>query len=256
MPRSCIVIAGLLICITTVAGLPAAETEQETESERPEIFVGAGAVIRSEPYDGVDSKIYPIPLFGYEGKRLYLRGITGGYRLIQSKGWSIGPTVRPRFEGYQAGDSSALRGMKDRNPTIDGGVELAWRMNWALISTVVVTDLLGAHDGHELELSYTARFSYAGFDVIPGAALRWRSSNLVDYYYGVKASEVKKGRLAYAPDETVSPLVRLALRRKMSERWGLLFATQYEWLDDKISDSPIVETDSILSVVLGATYSF
>ena len=256
MSRSRVVIAGLLICITTVAGLPAVETEQETESERPQIFVGAGAVVRSEPYDGVDAKIYPIPLFGYEGKRLYLRGITVGYRLIQIKGWSIGPTVRPRFDGYEASDSSALRGMKDRNRTIDGGIELAWRTNWGLISTVFVTDLLGAHDGHEMELSYTARFPYAGFNIIPSVGLVWRSRNLVDYYYGVRPSEVGPGRLTYAPGEAVSPLARLAVRRKMSERWGLLLETQYEWLGNVISVSPIVESDSILSVLLGLTYSF
>lgn len=256
MVKSRVAVAGIIVSLVFAASLAAAETEENIESERPEIFVGAGAVVRSKPFEGVDAKVYPVPLFGYEGKRLYLRGITGGYRLVQIKGWWIGPTVRPHFEGYQAGDSSALAGMKNRNATIDGGVELAKRTNWGLISAVFVTDLLGAHDGHELELSYTAMFSHAGFTFIPGVALQWKSSNLVDYYYGVKDSEVRTGRPAYSPDDAITPLARLAVRRKISQRWGLLLATQYEWLHSEISDSPIVDDNGIVSVLLGATYSF
>lgn len=256
MAKSHVAVAGIIVSLVLAAALAAAETEETIESERPEIFIGAGAVVRSEPFEGIDVKVYPVPLFGYEGKRLYLRGITGGYRLLQFDGWSIGPTVRPRFDGYEAGDSSALAGMKNRNATIDGGIELAKRTNWGLISAVFVTDLLGAHDGHELELSYTAIFPHAGFTFIPGVALQWQSSNLVDYYYGVKDSEVRTGRPAYSTDDTITPLVRLAVRRRISERWGLMLATQYQWLPSEISDSPIVDDNGVVSVLLGATYSF
>jgi len=256
MAKSRVAVAGIIVSLVFAAGLAAVETEESIESERPEIFAGAGAVVRSKPFDGVDAKVYPVPLFGYEGKRLYLRGITGGYRLFQIKGWWIGPTVRPRFDGYEAGDSSAMAGMKSRNATVDGGISLAKKTNWGLITAVFVTDLLGAHDGHELELSYTARFSHAGFTFIPGGALQWQSSNLVDYYYGVKDSEVRTGRPAYSADDTITPLVRLAVQRKISERWGLTLATQYQWLASEISDSPIVDDNGIVSVLLGATYSF
>jgi len=248
----CIIIS--LFCAT---GLRSAEsTETEEQEGRPDIFVGAGVVIRSKPFEGIDSKVYPVPLFGYEGERLYLRGISGGYRLIKAGGFSVGPTVRPRFEGYDASDSSALAGMKNRNATVDGGIDVAWRTDWGLLSAVTVTDMLGAHDGYEIELSYTARFTRANFDFIPGFALTWRNSNLVDYYYGVKTSEARAGRPAYSPDAALTPLVRLAIQRDLKKRWGLLFATQYEWLASEMRDSPIVDDDGILSVLLGVTYSF
>lgn len=256
MAKSSGVVTTLILSVVFAAGAWATETELVAETDKPEVFVGAGAVISSKPYDGVDSRTYPVPLFGYEGKRLYLRGITGGYRLLKVKGWSIGPTVRPRFEGYEASDSSALSGMKNRNATVDAGVDMSWRTSWGLLSAVFVTDILGAHDGHELELSYTALFPYAGFDVIPGVALRWRSSNLTDYYYGVKASEARAGRPAYGPDDALTPLVRVAVRRKLSDRWGLLLAGQYESLDSEIRDSPIVDENHILSALFGFTYSF
>jgi len=257
MAKSSFAVAWMIISVVSVTGLMAAETEEPSKSERPEIFIGAGAVVRSKPYDGLGSKTYPIPLFGYEGKRLYLRGITGGYRLIQIKGLSIGPTVRPRLDGYEASDSSALAGMKNRNATVDGGVNVVWKTNKGLFGFVALTDLLGAHDGYAMELSYTAKFTRADFDFIPGFGLTWRNSNLVDYYYGVKNSEAREGtRPAYSPDAALTPLVRLAIQREIGKKWGLLFAAQYEWLDSEMRDSPIVDDDSILSVLLGLTYSF
>ncbi len=244
--------AGLLTGIAT-----ASEEETAAKPEaKPEVFVGGGLLVTSKPYVGVNSKIYPVPLFGYEGKHLYLRGITGGYRLFEIQGWSIGPTLRPSFQGYEADDSSALRGMDDRDPTLEGGLDLASRTKWGLLGVTILTDLLGAHDGQKVELNYTALFPYGGFTFIPGVALQWESSDVVDYYYGVRASEARPGRPAYGPDDAIVPLVRLAVRRSLSQHWGLLFATQYEWFDSEISDSPIVEDDGHLSLMLGATYTF
>lgn len=249
-------IAMILLNAFLTTGLPGAENEPQAATEKPGVYVGAGAVISGKPYVGADSKVYPVPLVGYEGERLYLRGISGGYRLVKMKRWSIGPTVRARFEGYEASDSPALSGMQDRNPTVDGGIDLAWMTDWGLFSTIVVTDLLGAHDGHELEASYTIRLPYAGFTIFPSVGVRWRSSNLVQYYYGVRDSEARPGRPAYKPDAAITPVVRLALRRDLSEKWGALLAAQYEWLDSEISNSPIVDDTSRLSLVLGVTYAF
>lgn len=242
--------------VLTGFALGAEEEQPANQDEKPEIFVGAGVLVTSKPYEGVSSKVYPIPLFGYEGKRLYLRGITGGYRLLDVKGWSIGPTLRPSFGGYEADDSSALRGMDDRDVTLEGGIDLACRKDWGLLGITLLTDLLGAHDGQKVELSYTALFPYAGFTFIPGVGVQWQSSDVVDYYYGVRTSEARPGRAAYEPDDALIPLVRLAVRRELTQHWGLLFATQYEWFDSEISDSPIIEDDGSLSLMLGATYTF
>ncbi len=258
MLRTNLIIAAVLAISGAAVHVSGAESEGDTsaESEEAKVFVGGGAVISSKPYDGVDSKVYPIPMFGYEGERLYLRGISGGYRLFKHGGWSIGPMVRPRFEGYEADDSDALRGMDDRDLTLDGGVNLEARTKWGLFGAMFLTDVLGEHDGQEFEASYTVLFPYAGFTFIPSVALRWRSDDLVDYYYGVKRNEARAGRPAYTPSDTLDPVIRLAVRRELTDHWGLLLGFQYEWLSEEISDSPIVDDDTAFSVLVGATYTF
>lgn len=224
--------------------------------EGPTMYLGGGALISSKPYRGAEARIYPVPLFAYEGERFYLRGIVGGYRLFSSGGWSIGPIVQPRFDGYNAQDSSFLRGMDDRDWSVDAGVGISLLTQVGLFGLSLVTDVLGRHDGQELELSYTAMFKLDEFQFIPSIGMRWKSENIVDYYFGVEPDEVRPDRMAYDGDDAVNPFVRLAVRRKLTSRWSLLGAVQYEWLDDEITDSPLVQDSYDASIMAGLLYSW
>jgi outer membrane protein len=237
------------------------ETQTETAAEdKPSVYVGGGAMIHSQPYIGTDARVYPVPLFAYEGKRLYFRGVMGGYWMYNSGGISVGPVIRPRFEGYDGDDSSELEGMDDREWSVDGGAGVSWLTDIGLFGVTFVTDLLGRHNGQELDFSYTILFKWAGIDVIPSAGLRWKSANLVDYYYGVEADEIRfdgtVSRGAYEGNAAVDPYLQLAVRRKLGDRWSLLGAIQYEWFDSEITDSPIVEDDYEASFLLGVLYTW
>ncbi len=252
-----VVLVAAFICVAVTGGGSAGEADESTvEPSKPERFIGGGAVISAKPYEGVDSKVYPVPMFGYEGERLYIRGIGAGYRIFRKGGWSLGPVVRPRFDGYRASDSRALAGMKDRDLTVYGGVALGWLTGRGLIGANWVTDLLGRHSGQELEVSYTARFSLAGFDLIPSVGLSYKSNRLVDYYYGVRASEARDGRPAYKGGAATDPFVRLVARRKLVGQWELLGTVQCEWFDREIINSPIVDKAQSVSFVGGVLYSF
>jgi len=253
-------IQGVWVC-AVVAGIVAGGSYRDAEidgrdKDEPTLYLGGGAVVSSKPYIGMDPRVYPIPLFAYEGKRLYMRGVVGGYRLWSQGGWSVGPIVQPRLEGYQQDDSSALNGMHDRDWSVDVGVGVSWLTKVGFFGLSGVTDVLGRHKGQELEFSYTILFEWAGFDFIPSTGVRYKTENLVDYYYGVEAEEARAGRPAYEGENAVDPFVRLAVRRKLSERWSLLAAVQYEWLDKEISESPIVDRDYEASFMVGMLYAW
>lgn len=246
-------------CFAAVGLCQEGESDSKAE-EKASIYIGGGAIIRSQPYVGADVDVYPVPLFAYEGKQLYFRGVMGGYWLYTREGLSIGPVLRPRLEGYQESDSSELTGMHDRDWSLDGGLGLAWLTDIGLFGVTYVTDLLGRHNGQEVDFSYTILFKRTGFDFIPSAGVRWKSGNLVDYYYGVRTGEVRFtptiSRASYEGDAAVDPYLQLAVRRKLNDRWSLLGAIQYEWLDREISDSPIVDDDYEASFMLGVMYSW
>ncbi len=229
-------------------------------NDKPSIHLGGGVIVRSQPYVGTDSRVHPVPLFTYEGKRLYVRGVMGGYWLFSLDGLSAGPVIQPRLEGYEEDDSSLLEGMKDRDWSVDGGVGANWLTGAGLFGVTFVTDLLGRHDGQELDFSHTILFEWAGFNFISSAGVRYKSGKLIDYYYGVRRNEVRfdeaVARPAYEGNDALDPYLRLVVRRRLSERWSLLGAVQYEWLDDEISDSPIVDDGYEASLLLGVLYSW
>jgi len=254
-----VLLLGLLGGAVCAAGEPDAEPdlEREMETRKPTISLGAGVVVTSKPYEGVNAGVYPIPMFAYEGRRLYLRGVAVGYRFLSARNWSVAPVLWPRFDGYEEEDSSVLRGMDDRDMTLDAGVAFAYRGDWGVFGAALVTDILGKHDGQELELTYSKPMRWDAWSIAPAAGLRWQSRDLADYYYGVRHEEARlPGRPAYDADGAVNPFVALRVQRPLGRKWSLLGAVQYEWFDDEISDSPIVDESYDITVIAGVLYTF
>ncbi len=250
------VILGLLLGVQA-GGVYAADTQDKTlEGAEPSMFVGGGALFTSVPYRGVSTRGYPVPLCGYEGERLYLRGLTGGYPLFKSDGWSIGPVLKPRLEGYRSDDSSALRGMETRSFSIDAGVGVQAVTSVGMFSLSWVTDILGRQRGFETEFAYTLWFPWKGFDFIPSVGVRCKSGDLANYYYGVKDDETLSDRPFYKAGSAIDPFVRVAVKRELIGDFSFLGALEYEWLDSAIRDSPIVDRSYNASFVLGLLYTF
>jgi outer membrane protein len=243
------------------------EQEQEQEKKKDEklsalikeaktFHVGGGVFVQTEPYVGVSDRVYPAPVVAYEGEHLYVRSAIVGYRVISYQGLMIGPQVQPRVQGYNADDSSFLRGMEDRNWSVDGGVNIEAATPVGLFGVSIMTDLLGRYRGQEVEFRYLVMFPLLGFHLIPSGGVRWESEKLVNYYYGVKPSEARPGRPAYEGEPALDPFLRLVVRRKLTEHWSLFSDMKYEWLASEISNSPIVDKDYQASITAGVLYAW
>ncbi|MCL5278670.1 MAG: MipA/OmpV family protein, partial [Planctomycetes bacterium] len=179
--------------------------------EATTFHLGGGAFVQTEPYAGIPARVYPAPVVAYEGERLYVRSAIVGYRLVSENGLMIGPQVQPRIEGYSAGDSPFLSGMRDRNWSVDGGVNIEAVTPIGLPGVSIVSDLLGRHRGQEVEFRHLIMFPMFGFQLIPSGGVRWKSEKLVDYYYGVRPNEARPERPAYEGKQAFDPFLRLVI---------------------------------------------
>ena len=218
--------------------------------------LGGGAFVQTQPYAGIEARVYPAPVVAYEGERLYVRSAIVGYRLISESGLMIGPQVQPRIEGFDGGDGPFLHGMRDRNWSVDGGVNIEAVTPVGLLGVSIVSDLLGRHRGQEIEFRHLIMFPLFGFHLIPSGGVRWKSDRLVDYYYGVRPNEARPDRPAYQGEQAFDPFLRLVVRRPLTKHWSLFCDAQYEWLAGAITDSPIVSKDHQLSLTAGALYAW
>ena len=56
--------------------------------------------------------------------------------------------------------------------------------------------------------------------------------------------------------DSVDPFVGFGLDYLLDERWSIFSLFKNEWLGSEITDSPIVDQHSTISVILGLVYRF
>lgn len=249
---------GLVFVLQSVARPD--QQPQERQTERTGLFVGAGVLVKDEPFKGVGTEVYPLPFYMYQGRAFTMRGLSATYELSGNDELAIRALARFRTDGYDADDSSDLRGMSDRRNSLDLGAELWLENSWGNIGLDVVTDALSEHHGHEATLSYVlpirGPFGIKELGLRPMLGLSWRSQNLNNYYYGVRAKEALAGRAAYRSGDAVNPHAGIVLDYQLAERWSIFSLFRNEWLAGDITDSPIIDQHNVVSVIVGLLYRF
>jgi outer membrane protein len=196
-------------------------------------------------------------LFNYRRGGFFVRGISFGYGFGPSERLNFELFLGPNFRGYEAGDSAALEGMADRDPTAELGGRLIWRPEPLQVSFAATTDVLNVHGGQEVELELSRGFNVAQrLQLVPGVSGIWQSANYTDYYYGVDPDEARLGRPVYMPGSSVSVRGGVRLFRPLGRRWMLLAWALFEAYGSEITDSPIVEDSTALGGFIGFSYTF
>lgn len=233
----------------------AAQPVQAQEPTPPRWTLGLLAIDRDAPYRGYDEGIFVVPLVRFEGERFYVRGLRGAMRLRDTGTHEVALFAQARLDGYDADDSDFLTGMADRRPSLDLGISSSWRTKAGAFGIDLAADVLDRSGGVESTASWNGLFRAGGWTFIPGASVRWQSSDVVDYYYGVRPGEALPGRPAYAADAAVTPDVSLLATRPITQRWTFFARTSYAWLPSEIRNSPIVGQDGSVGLFIGVGYS-
>jgi outer membrane protein len=220
---------------------------------------GAGVmtIYSSNPYRGGDTVWRVLPALTFVGERLYVVGPRAGYNLFKNRWVSVGAVAEYKFAGDAFDDSPFLEGMKDRRDTAMGGFDLnvrgfgPWR-----VDSSVMTDLLGRHDGQELNLALSRTFRGKTWAITPGVGTVWRSADYNDYYFGVRDNEATGERPAYAPGASVEWFARIFNRFELTDSWSVLLNLRFELLSDDVQESPIVDKEILTTMFIGLNYAF
>ena len=79
---------------------------------------------------------------------------------------------------------------------------------------------------------------------------------MVNYYYGVEASEARAGRPEYEPGQAVNYFGKVLFNFGISQNWIVVTMASVEFLDSSIQKSPIVDKDHLLTGAIGLTRRF
>ena len=235
---------------------------EDSAPPKPEstLMAGLGVIISDKPYKGGDTETMVIPMILYRNDRLVFSGTKISYYLIYEEGWSLSVLGAPRFEGYDDDESIHLNGMHDRDATYEMGMECSKSFDWGTLSGKFFADVLGEHNGQEIQLTCKKSFddvlNVKSLSLTPLFGLNWRSKQLNDYYFGVEGNEATAVRPEYHAGSSTGILASLRVDYPVGQRWSLFGSVSAEWLSTEITDSPIVDEDYMLSVIMGAMYRF
>ena len=154
-----VTLLALLTLLTITPGTSFAAPAQETWEENPAdaaaqgdkwgFNAGLGASLRTSEYKGIDSLGSPLPLIGYEGKWLYLRGLDGGVHVYRDhyQEFNIQLSYLPQNFYASWSDNSRMKRLDDRYSTLMAGLNYTLRTPYGQASATVSTDTLGVNNG-------------------------------------------------------------------------------------------------------------
>jgi len=276
-----------LICLScSNAALACSKNEDScVESEQFQLSVALGAGQRSNPlYDGDSFPMLILPDFSYYTDTWFIDNGTLGYSLMQNERFAASVVMRLNsekgyFQRWFAGNVITLNStsailppevdtgtqksmsavsvdhVKKRPTAVDAGLQFNWFGEQWQSRLNFWQDINSKYEGQNASLSWSRFWPLAGGQFDLSTTLYWKSAKLIDTYYGVGEDELYylqryDGRASWQPE------VRVGWQKALTSRWTMLTFYRYLHLDDAMTDSPLVQDDSVQTWFVGMSYRF
>ena len=168
----------------------------------------------------------------------------------------VGLIAKTRRE-RDSGSTQELDNTNDRDASFGLGVALKSQLGVGSVDFNIVYDVSDNSDGAWAELGYKyPLYKDTAFRLTMGLAVEWLSSDVTDYYYGIRNSEAAPGRVAYDADSAFNGRINLVGNYSIGNNWALIGGLGYTYFGDEIADSPIVEESGDLVGFLGVGWKF
>lgn len=254
------------LCLIASEALADLQVAQIPIIDAPPGTVGLGASLRggTSPYVGVENvssmrngnNVDLIPLYLYEGERLFARGTSVGAHLFDNDWLTVDALVSYRFDRLESNANDYFNGLHDRQQTVDAGLSVTVKGGWGLLSTTWVSDLMSNHNGDEWDITYRYAWKPGRWSLSPFVSYIYQNSDLVDYYYGVDIDEALIDRPAYQSDAAAFWRAGINTSYRLSERLMMFSNIAFQQVDSEIYNSPLVDERQLSAAVLGFAYIF
>ncbi|MBB2487506.1 MipA/OmpV family protein [Mitsuaria sp. WAJ17] len=218
--------------------------------------LGLAVMPETRAYRDFDNKTEVWPILTFENRWVRVLGPGLEFKLGRTGPLSYGLTVGYARDGYKASDSPFLAGMDKRQASAWIGGRLGLQTGQVSLSADWSGDMSSHSKGQKLRLGAEHRIALGEFGLAPRLTVTWLDSKYVDYYYGVKTSEVRADRAAYLAGSTVNTELGLRLDYRIAPQQMLFADLGVTALGSAIKRSPLVDRSTLPEVRLGYLYRF
>jgi outer membrane protein len=220
---------------------------------------GLGAIQRLDrpPYKNANVSQDLVPLYMYEGERVYLHGTRAGLKFAERRDHGFEVFLDYRYEGFPVQTPpDILAGMARRTAAMQAGAAYRGRTQFGNVDLEVLHDANNTSHGTEWRMGYSIDVHEGRWHFRPSWTVSRRSANLNNYYYGVRPDEATRLRPAYMPGAGTDFTMALYGYYDLSERWRLLGGVGVSYLSSGVRASPLVEDKPQVGALVGAAYDF
>jgi outer membrane protein len=176
--------------------------------------------------------------------------------LIPTNNLGVSSIVGPDEVANPGTSKISIDDIATRHWAVDGGIRFHFHQGGGEWKLALSTDVSSVHNGQQVALSYVHQWQWLSWRLSLTPSFIWKSSNLIDYYYGVSARDKVEMQEHYYGQGGWQPSISLSASKKIDEHWQWLVFGSYQALNEGMSDSPLVESDNISSIFFGMAYRF
>ncbi|MBL8371335.1 MAG: MipA/OmpV family protein [Burkholderiaceae bacterium] len=247
-------VAALLTALTSQPVM--AQPAPATPPGESTVSVGLMTTSEWRPYRGVGNTTSLFPLLQYENAWLDIWGPGADIKLKDDGPLAVMLRARYADTGYDASDSEALAGMKDRKNSVWLGTKLQWRTAVAHTSLEWLTDGSRHSKGQQAKLWVETMMHAGPVRIVPRAGLQWQDAKYVDYHFGVTAAEATATRPAYRGHSVLNTELGARFLYTFTPSQSGFVDLSATALGSAIRRSPIVERSWVPAVRAGYVYRF
>ncbi len=254
------IIAGILL-----VGFQSAQSQEVAEIPLFNATPGTAALgggIRGgqSPYFEVDNedqrRLDLIPMYLYEGRYVFFRGVSGGVHLYNRDDLEISLLGKYRFQQLDPDRNVLYQGVNERKQSFDAGFQARLSKGWGTMRLNWVTDTLNRHEGQEVQFSYRYHFDAGPWTFSPFISWAWQDEDLTRYYFGVSPDEARPDLAGYLPGDSQWMSFGLNTSWQVSDRIMLFGNFAFAGASSEVVNSPLVEEDGFSQAFIGGTYVF
>ena len=200
--------------------------------------IGAGFGFEESLYRGYGAHFSPLPVLYFDNKWVHAFATTLDLKVGTWHDVSV--TLRGKYalgDGYSGSDAPILNGMQTRNGAFWFGPTVTWNTTLGEASASILTS---GNKGQQAEASFGKTFAVGRFSIQPHVGVSWQSSKYVDYYYGVRASEVRADRPFYTGKAAYQQTIGTRIDYRLTPHQMITLDVGVSHYSSGVTNSPLV----------------
>ena len=207
--------------------------------------------------------IIPVPLINLNYNRFSLNGVKPGFTLYEEEGFRFSAILDPLggyFEGLTIKSKDMDKGLEyieDRDSQFMYGLNIDFELSENVFGNI---NYMFSKEGDKGE----AYITYVGYltdrlVILPTISAKYYSHDFVNYYFGVTQKEVnlnKKLDKTYQGNNSFNLGVSITAEYSITEQCIISTFAGYEYFDEEITNSPLLDKESQTYYGIGFRYSF